>query len=84
MACELPIVSITVIDDDQLLLAHEIHNGYLDERSALQIVKKGDNYDYVSVAIQHLTDTGNINQIILNPIDKSQIILACQRGLFFA
>ena len=71
MACELPIVSITVMDDDKLLLAHEIHNGYLDERATLQIVKKGDNYDYVSVAIHHLTGTGNINQLIINPLEKS-------------
>ena len=35
MAGDLPIVSITVLDDDQLLLAHEIHSGYLDERAVL-------------------------------------------------
>ena len=77
MENEMPIQSITVLDNNMLLLAHSVRSGYLEERSALQIVKPGSNYDYVSLAVENLVDTGDINEIIQNPIEDTELILAC-------
>ena len=66
-----------MLDNDLLLLAHSVRSGYLEERSALQIVKPGPDWDYVSLAMATLVGTGDINQIIMNPVEDTELILAC-------
>ena len=84
MENEMPIQSITIFEGGYLILAHSIRSGYLEDRSALQIVKPGDQHDYVSAAIINLVDTGDINEILVNPVEDSELIIACQRGLYIA
>ena len=56
----------------------------MEDRSTIQIVKPGSFYNFESVAKQSLMGTGDINQIVVNPLDDTELILACQRGLFIA
>ena len=49
----------------------------MEARSALQIVKPGPLYKFVSLENQSLSGTGDINQIIVNAIDETELILAC-------
>ena len=84
MENDMPIQSITIFEDEMLILAHSMPSGYLELRSALQIVKPDDDYGYTSIAVINLVDTGDINEILLNPVEEDELIIACQRGLFIA
>ena len=84
MENDMPIQSITIFREEMLILAHSMPSGYLEARSALQIVKPDDDYGYASIAIANLLDTGDINEILLNPVEEDELIIACQRGLFIA
>ena len=84
MENDLPILSITALEDGMLILAHSVRSGYLEERSALQVVRPGQEYDFTSVATVNLVATGDINQVVLNPDESTELLLACQRGLFVA
>ena len=79
-----PIQSIIVLESDIIILAHSVKSGYMEDRSTIQIVKPGSFYNFESVAKQSLMGTGDINHIIANPLDDTELILACQRGLFIA
>ena len=74
---DMPIQHITVLDNDMLVLAHSVRSGYLEERSALQIVKPGEDYHYENVATINLVDTGDINEILVNPVEENELIVAC-------
>ena len=77
MENRLPIQSIVVLENDLVISAHSIKSGYMEARSALQIVKPGPLYKFVSLENQSLSGTGDINQIIVNAIDETELILAC-------
>ena len=77
MENDLPIQSIIVYEDGMLILAHSIQSGYLEDRSVVQVVKPNANYRFESVAMVNLAETGNINEIILNPMDDDELIIAC-------
>ena len=84
MENDMPIQHITVLENNMLVLAHSVRSGYLEERSALQIVRPGEDYIYESMTVINLVDTGDINEILINPVEDNELIIACQRGLFIA
>ena len=74
---DMPIQSILVIENDLIVLAHSVSSGYMEDRSAISIVKPGQDYTFECLVKQSLKGTGDINQIILNSIEESELILAC-------
>lgn len=61
MENKLAIQSIVVLENDLLILAHSIRSGYMEERSAVQIVKPGSAYKFESLDNLSLVGTGNIS-----------------------
>ena len=74
---DMPIQSIMVMDNDLIVLAHSVSSGYMEDRSSISIVKPGSDYTFECLVKQSLKGTGDINQIILNSIEESELILAC-------
>ena len=58
---DMPIQSITVLENELIVLAHSVSSGYMEDRSSLQIVKPGQHYNFESLVIQSLKGTGDIN-----------------------
>ena len=61
MENKLAIQSIVVLENDLLILAHSIRSGYMEERSAVQIVKPGSAHKFESLDNLSLVGTGNIS-----------------------
>ena len=48
---DMPIQSITVLENELIVLAHSVSSGYMEDRSSLQIVKPGQHYNFESLVI---------------------------------